>query len=437
MVGQPGRPQLRRALGLREAVALGIGGTIGGGIFVLIGPATAMAGPGVLVSFLIGFLAALAIALPYAELACRYPLAGGGYAFTKEVLGRRFGFFMGWEYWGAYVFASGYVVLGFGGYLHLLIGAPVVISALALIGFTAATNVLGVKVAGGVQAAIVVLELVALLVFGLTGLPHIQSHNFYPFFPSAWFGVLGAALLAFLAFGGFDMVAAAGEEVSRPEVNLPLAIVLTLAAVLGVYLLVAVVVVGVMPAAQLNKMAAPLAEVAAHTEGSAGRNLIATTALLTTAATANAVVLVTSRIAFAMARDGLLPVFLSRVHSRTHVPWAAILASAGLLSLVALTGSVTLAAAVGGFLYVLHFVLPLVALVVVRRTPAARPVFSTPLPKLVIPVAFLSAAALLAASGVRGVVLGLAWIAGGQLLFLLMTLTRRTRRRPLASHPSA
>jgi APA family basic amino acid/polyamine antiporter len=96
MVGQPGRPQLRRALGLREAVALGIGGTIGGGIFVLIGPATAMAGPGVLVSFLIGFLAALAIALPYAELACRYPLAGGGYAFTKEVLGRRFGFFMGW-----------------------------------------------------------------------------------------------------------------------------------------------------------------------------------------------------------------------------------------------------------------------------------------------------------------------------------------------------
>ena len=74
-------------LGLREAVALGIGGTVGGGIFVLVGATAGMAGPAALLAYLLAFVASLAIALPYAELACRLPLAGGGYAFVRAVLG--------------------------------------------------------------------------------------------------------------------------------------------------------------------------------------------------------------------------------------------------------------------------------------------------------------------------------------------------------------
>lgn len=89
--------ELRRQLGLVEALALGIGGTIGGGIFVLVGAASGVAGPAVLVSFVLAFLASLSIALPYAELACLYPIAGGGYAFTHSVFGRNWGFFMGWD----------------------------------------------------------------------------------------------------------------------------------------------------------------------------------------------------------------------------------------------------------------------------------------------------------------------------------------------------
>jgi amino acid transporter len=89
-VKEPCRPPaagLRRKLGLREAVALGMGGTVGGGIFVLVGTAVALAGPAALVAFLVAFAAALVIALPYAELSCRLPLAGGGYAFARRVLG--------------------------------------------------------------------------------------------------------------------------------------------------------------------------------------------------------------------------------------------------------------------------------------------------------------------------------------------------------------
>ena len=108
-------PTLRRMLGLREAVALGIGGTVGGGIFVLVGAAAGTAGPAAVLAYLLAFAASLAIALPYAELACRLPLAGGGYAFVRAVLGPEWGFLMGWRYWGAYVVLSGYVTLGFGG----------------------------------------------------------------------------------------------------------------------------------------------------------------------------------------------------------------------------------------------------------------------------------------------------------------------------------
>lgn len=410
---------LQRALTLPQAVALGVGGTIGGGIFVLVGQAAGLAGPGVLLAFALAFVAAGLIALPYAELACRYPLAGGGYAFAREVLGARWGFLMGWGFWGAYLFVSGYVTLGFGGYLHALTGVPTVAGAVALIVASVAVNLAGVRLSGRAQTAVVSLAVAALVAFGLLGLPSVDPGRLTPFLPQGLAGVGLAALVAFLAFGGFDMVAAAGEEILEPRRNLPRAILLTLALVLGLYLAVATVAVGVVPWTALSRSPAPLADAAATFLGAGGRRLVALAALLTTAATANAVLVVTSRISFAMARDGLLPRPLARVHPTTRAPWAAILLSGALLAAVAAAGSVRLAASVGGFLYVTHFVFPLAALVVLRRqarlAPASTPDpgFRTPLPHLVLPLAVLSCAGLLVASGTAGVIGGLAWLAVG------------------------
>jgi len=422
------RVQLRRALGLREAVALGVGGTIGGGIFVLVGAAAGQAGPAVLLSFALAFLASLLIALPYAELACRYPLAGGGYAFTRVVFGRSWGFLMGWGYWGAYIFASGYVTLGFGGYLHVVTGIPVVVGALALIIVSTVINLIGVRISGRVQTIMVLLAIGALVGFALTGLPYVEPSNLSPFFPHGASGVLAAALLAFLAFGGFDMVAAAGEEVTKPERNLPLAILLTLGSVLGLYLLVTYVAIGVLPWNQLGVSNAPLSDAAARFLGSVnGPKLIALTAVFTTAATGNAVLVVTSRIAFAMSRDGLLPGVLSRVHKSTGAPWMAVLLDGVLLALVALTGSVAFAAAVGGFLYVLHFIFPLAALVVLRRRSCehVKPSFRTPLAYLVLPLAFAASLVLLVASGETGVLVGLIWLAIGLVVYWTAKIFRK------------
>src|SRR6266699_3547656 len=318
---QQGSHQLRRVLTLREAVALCVGGTIGGGIFVLVGAAAGRAGPGALLAFVLAFGVSLVIELPYAELACRYPLAGGGYAFARALLGPHWGFLMGWGYWGAYLFISGYVTLGFGGYLHALLGLPPVAGALGLIGLCMIINLIGVRFSGLVQSLVIGLAVVALLGFSLLGLPHVHLERFTPFLPFGPSGVAAAALLAFLAFGGFDMVAAAGEEIASPERNLPRAILLTLLLVLGLYLLVTFVALGVLPWNELGSSPAPLAAAATQFLGSTGRQLTAAAALLTTAATGNAVLVVTSRVAFAMARDRLLPGLVARVHPKTGTPW--------------------------------------------------------------------------------------------------------------------
>ncbi len=426
---EQGSHQLRRVLSLREAVALGIGGTIGGGIFVLVGAAVGLAGPGALLSFVLAFGVSLLIALPYAELACRYPLAGGGYAFARTLLGPHWGFLMGWGYWGAYIFISGYVTLGFGGYLHALTNLPPVAGSLALIGASTVINLIGVRLSGLMQSLVIGVAILALLGFSVLGLPHIHVAQFTPFLPSGFGGVVLATLLAFLAFGGFDMVAAAGEEISSPERNLPRAILLTLFMVLGLYLLVTFVALGTLPWKELGASSAPLAAAATQFLGSTGRQFTAIAALLTTAATGNAVLVVTSRIAFAMARDGLLPGLVARVHPSTRVPWGAVLLNGILLALVALTGSVMVVAAVGGFLYVMHFLFPLIALVILHRRGGPSPAFRTPAPRIVLPLAFGGCLLLLVTSGWTGVLGSLGWLFVGLIAYGVVNHSRRARSR--------
>ncbi|WP_251863838.1 amino acid permease [Achromobacter sp. Marseille-Q4962] len=411
-----GRARLHRALGLRAAVALGVGGTIGGGIFVLVGHTAALAGPAALLAFALAFLASLLIALPYAELACRYPESGGGYAFAREVLGRRWGFLMGWVFWGAYLFISGYVTLGFGGYLGSLTGLPPAWGAIALVAACVAVNAAGVRLSGQMQVLVIGVALAGLLGFALAGLPSVQTHRFTPWMPNGASGMLSAALIAFLAFGGFDMVAAAGEEIERPERNLPLAILLTLAIVLVVYLLVAFAALGTLDWRLLGASAAPLADAAQAFMGSIGGRLVAGVAVLTTAATANAVLVVTSRISFAMARDGLLPAGLARVSPQTQAPWAAVLLSGALLALVALTATLRISTAIGGFLYVVHFIPPLLVLAKLRKSAGPAPAFRMPAPAILLPLAFLMALVLLVSSGPVGLAGGAAWMALGLLV---------------------
>ena len=220
------------------------------------------------------------------------------------------------------------------------------------------------------------------------------------------------------------MVAAAGEEVQQPRRNLPLAILLTLAIVLGIYLLVAYVAIGVLPWRMLGASSAPLADATESFLGPIGRRLVSGAAVLTTAATANAVLVTTSRISFAMARDDLLPKILAGVHPVTGAPRVAVVVSAVLLGLVALAGSIRLAATIGGFLYVAQFVPPLIVLMLLRHRREQSPAFQTPSPFVILPLAVGTCAVLLASSGLVGVFGGGGWLLAGLLVYQRPSLLR-------------
>ncbi len=394
---------------------------------MLIGAASGIAGPAVLVSFVLAFLASLCIALPYAELACRYPLAGGGYAFTYSVFGRNWGFFMGWGYWGAYLFISGYVTLGFGGYLHALTGIPVAAGAVALVAFCVVLNIAGIKISGRTQTIIITVAILSLTGFSLLGLPKISQTNLVPFFPNGITGVFLATLLCFLAFGGFDMVAAAGEEIKNPRRNLPFAIILTLVVVLALYLIVTYVAVGLLPWRTLASSKAPLFLAGSNSiEPIFGPTFVALAAVLTTAATGNAVLVVTSRVTFAMSRDGVFPKSLSLVSRSNGAPWASIICCGIIMGIVAMFGSMALVTAIGGFLYVVHFMFPLAAIIKLRRKETklteqkeAVRSFRMPAPYVVLPIAIVFASMLLLASGKTGILHGSSWLALGALLYLV------------------
>jgi basic amino acid/polyamine antiporter, APA family len=335
---------------------------------------------------------------------------------------------MGWIYWGSYVFMSGYVTLGFGGYLHAITGFPVKAGAAALVAVCTLVNLRGMKASGSTQIVVLATAIVGLTGFALWGTPHIRLSNLTPFAPHGINGIAEAALVAFLSFGGFDMVAAAGEEIKRPEKNLPRAILLTLVGALGLYLAVTFVAVGTMGAARLGSSASPLADAASVFGGISARDLVVFCALLTTAATMNAVLVAISRTIFAMARDQLLPAPFAVLDGRSDMPRNAIMLAGALTAMMALTGSVSASTSIGGFLYVLHFPPPLIGLMWLRHQKSGpRAAFTMPVPWLLLPVAFAGSVGLLVAGGGTGAVFAAAWIAAGAVVYLA-TLYHRSRQ---------
>jgi APA family basic amino acid/polyamine antiporter len=209
------------------------------------------------------------------------------------------------------------------------------------------------------------------------------------------------------------VVAAAGEEIMRPERTLPRAILLTLLSALGIYLLVTTVAVGTVPYWVLGSSSTPLAAAASTFLGPAGSVLISVVALLTTASTANAALGAGSRIVFGMARDGMLPKTMSRVQSSTGTPWVGVIVTCAALAAVVVSGSVVLGAAVGGFLYVLHYAFPLLGLARLRQGGGSSSGFRTPAPRIILPLAGASCLFLLGASGWLGLLGGLGWVLCG------------------------
>jgi APA family basic amino acid/polyamine antiporter len=333
---------LKKTLGALDLTFLGVGAIIGTGIFVLTGTGAVQAGPALMVSFILAAIACGLAALAYAEFSSTIPVAGSIYTYSYATLGELAAWVIGWDLMLEYGLATSAVSVGWSGYLQSLlsgfgVGLPTALTAapgavpgqltlfnlpafLVMMVITALLSI-GIKESARVNNIMVAIKVaVVLMVIGV-GVFHVTPANWHPFMPNGWSGVFGAAAVMFFAFIGFDSVSSAAEEVKNPKRDLPIGIVSSLGVCAVLYVAVAAVVTGIVPAAQFANISHPVSyalQVVGQTWVAGFIDLGAVLGMLT-------VILVMSygqtRIIYAMSRDGLLPARLSTVHPKFGTPF--------------------------------------------------------------------------------------------------------------------
>jgi APA family basic amino acid/polyamine antiporter len=362
---------LRRDLGLLDAVGVGLGAIVGAGIFVVSGLAAGVAGPAFLVGLLLAGVAALCNALSSAQLAAAYPRSGGTYEYGYRLVHPWLGFEAGWMFLASKLAAGGTVALGFASYLQRLWPAvPLRPAAAAAVIALTIVNFFGVQKAGRLNTLIVGVTLLALLTFALAGIPAFRLSNLRPFAPRGALGALHAAALLFFAYTGYARIATLGEEVRDPGRTIPRAIVLSLGAALVLYLAVAFVAVGAVGAPALARTRSPL-EVAAGALPLPGiRIVVAIGAVTAMLGVLLSQILGISRMMFAMARRSDLPAALGHVHSTYGAPDRGILLTGIILAALALLGTLQWIVAAASFTILVYYCLTNIA--ALRMKPEDR-----------------------------------------------------------------
>ncbi|RXF73348.1 amino acid permease [Hansschlegelia zhihuaiae] len=353
---EDGEHALNKSLGWFSITAIGVGGIIGAGIFVLTGTAAAQyAGPGIMLSFVIAGLACVFVGLCYSELAAMIPVAGSSYTYTYATLGEFAAWVIGWDLVLEYAMGAATASVGWSGYAVSLLADVGIHLPPAL---TAATGTV-VKLADGtethaifnVPAAFIVLALTFMLVRGtresarvnnvmvmiklavvlsfiLIGMWYVDTSKWAPLVPEntgafgeyGWSGVLRGAAVVFFAYIGFDAVSTAAQEAKLPQRDMPIGILGSLLLCTALYVAVAAVLTGLVPYKDLN-VADPIAK-GVDAIGMGWFSAVIKIGALTGITTVILVLLYgQSRIFFTISKDGLLPQLFSRVHPRFGTPY--------------------------------------------------------------------------------------------------------------------
>ena len=390
----PERVALSRTLSLFTITMIGVGGMIGAGIFVLTGIAAGVAGPALVLAFLLNGIVTTFTAMAYAELGSAYPEAGGGYLWVKEGLGGAQGFLAGWMSWFAHVVAGSLYALAFGRFaselwlmaglsdfglgLHLL---TLVWTTLVIIAFTA-INFRGSSEAGTVGNIVTLIKLVILGLFILFGFIVMARTNYWQprftehFMPNGPLSVLVAMGLTFIAFEGYEIISQSGEEAINPKRNVPRAIFIAIGIALAVYVLVGVTAIGatVAPPGQTvfeflgaQKEVAIVAVAQQIVPFGIGGIVLLFSGLVSTMSALNATTYSSSRVSFAMGRDHNLPAFFARIHPIRHTPYWAVVGSGVLMAAIAWALPIESVAAAADIMFLLLFLQVNVAVMTLRQ----------------------------------------------------------------------
>jgi APA family basic amino acid/polyamine antiporter len=394
------RGLLRRSLGPWNLTALGIGSIIGTGIFVLTGTvASQNAGPALVLSMIISAVGCAFSGLCYAEFAAMVPVAGSAYTYAYATVGELFAWIIGWDLILEYALSTATVAVGWSGYfVSLAAGAGVRIPA-ALTGppafnlpaclivlFVGGLLVIGIKQSADTNTLLVAIKSLVLVVFVVAGASYVKRANLTPFIPPntgefgefGWSGVLRGAGMMFFAYIGFDAVSTAAQEAKNPARDMPIGILGSLAICTVIYILVAVVLLGIVPYRELM-VADPLAVGIDATGLRWLSPMIKIAALFGLFSTMLVNLLAQTRIFYTMSRDGLLPPVFAAVHPRFRTPHLSTTLIAVIVAFVAGFTPITMLAQLVSIGTLLAFVLVSIGVIILRRTaPDVPRPFRTP-----------------------------------------------------------
>lgn len=414
---------LKRVLGGFDLFMLGIGGIIGAGIFALIGTAAAGdslrpgAGPSIMVSIILTAVACLFCGLCYAEFASMVPISGSAYTYAYASLGELLAWIIGWDLLLEYAVGniavavswSGYFVeflrsfgIEFPRYLAVdwvtaarhpeiaesapkIFGTPVVFNlpAVFIVALLTVVLTLGIKLSSRFNMTMVMIKLAVLAFFVCVGAFFVDPSNWKPFAPNGWAGIQSGAAIFFFAFIGFDAVSTAAEETRNPKKDLPVGILGSLAFATCAYLLVAFILTGMIPAKDLNT-AEPLSVAMRVVDMNWAAAIVAFGSIVAHTAVLLVFQLGQPRIFFSMARDGLLPKGLAKVHPKFKTPYVATIIAGVFVAAGAAVSSLEEMADLCNIGTLAAFVIVCLGIVILRaKEPGRQRAFRTPFVPLV------------------------------------------------------
>ncbi|MFB6108289.1 MAG: amino acid permease [Haloplanus sp.] len=439
--------ELAKDLGPLAALTIGVGTMIGAGIFVLPGAAVARAGPLAAVAFVVGGGIALLTALSASELGTAMPKSGGAYYYVNHALGPLFGSVAGWANWMGLAFASAFYMYGFGQYVGVFLPAPglsvgpLALSSAKVIALVGAAlfvlvNYVGAKETGRLQNVIVVTLVGILAVFTLAGATHADLRTLRPLAPNGLGPLLPVTGLVFVSYLGFVQITSVAEEIKDPGRNLPRAVIGSVLIVTVVYALVLLVVLAAVDNSVVANNDTAVVDVARLLLGPLGAAALLFGGLLATASSANASILASSRINFAMGRDKLVSSDLNAIHGRFGTPYRSIAVTGGFILLFIVVGDLNTLATAGSVLHLLIYGLLNVSLVVMRETDPSGydPDYRAPLYPATPVVGAVASFALVAFIEPLVIALSLAFVAFAVLWYLLYARSRADKQGILSQY---
>jgi len=371
--------KLKKGLGLVHVFAIASGAMISSGLFILPGLAHAMAGPGVIWSYVLAGILATAGALSIAELTTAMPKAGGDYFFIMRGFGPGVGTAAGLLSWFSLSLKSAFAIVGMATFAALIVNLHGLAAGAVLCMLFVLLNLVGVREAARVQVALVAVLFALLAAYIVVGAGQVRSELLIPFAPHGLARIFSTAGFVFVSYGGLLKVASVAEEVRRPGRTIPLGLVLALVSVTLIYTLAVVVTSGVVQTEALDGSLTPLSDGGRAILGQAGYVAMSVGAALAFITTANAGIMAASRYLLALARDRLLPAPLAKVNRRFQTPHVAILITGGVIAVSLLLKLDVLVEAASTVL-ILGYMLACLSVIVLRESGLQnyRPAFRAP-----------------------------------------------------------